>query len=488
MAKQPPRQTRTGLLSEARRLILPAGITSTGAPAILAVARQLRLNLDDWQADIVRVMFAKTKEGRLASEIVAMSIPRQAGKTYLVAAVVFAYCLVRPGVTVAWTAHHHRVMSETFASLRQIASQQRVSPHIRKVNASNENRSILFANGSRIVMAARESGALRGVANVAILVLDEAQILTENALSDILPTQNVAANPLTIMMGTPPRPKDPGEVFTQQREQAIAAEKAGQPLEDATWIEFSADPEGETDDKDQWRKANPSYPKRTPLRAIRKLRKALTEDHFRREALGIWDDKATPSVIPASDWDACADGESKPFERFVLALEVSPERERASVALAGIRADGRPHVELYRSEEGTAWCVDWIADRYKLNEIAAVVVDPRSPAGSLLPEFKKAKVKVVEPTGDDVANACAEFYDAATSGLLRHTGQPQLTHSLNSARRRSIGDRWVWNRKSTDSDITPIVAATLAVWGTTSRKVKARTSGRTSSGRRGTVG
>lgn len=39
---------------------------------VLAVARQLRLNLDDWQADIVRVMFAKTKEGRLASEIVAM--------------------------------------------------------------------------------------------------------------------------------------------------------------------------------------------------------------------------------------------------------------------------------------------------------------------------------------------------------------------------------------------------------------------------------
>ncbi len=39
------------------------------------------------------------------------------------------------------------------------------------------------------------------------------------------------------------------------------------------WIEFSADDDAETDDLSQLKQANPSYPKRTPLRAIRKLRR-----------------------------------------------------------------------------------------------------------------------------------------------------------------------------------------------------------------------
>jgi hypothetical protein len=39
----------------------------------------------------------------------------------------------------------------------------------------------------------------------------------------------------------------------------------------------------------QWAKANPSYPKRTPKKAILRLRKLLSLDDFMREALGIWD-------------------------------------------------------------------------------------------------------------------------------------------------------------------------------------------------------
>lgn len=76
---------------------------------------------------------------------------------------------------------------------------------------------------------------------------------------------------------------------------------------------------------------------------------------------------------------------------------------------------------------------------------------------------------------EDVTTACALIFDSAMEAQVRHVGQPQLTASLNSARKRSIGDRWAWNRKSADSDITPIVAATLALWGLNSTKVMRRT-------------
>ena len=489
LAKQQQRQTSLGLLPDARHVVTPAEIASTSAPRIIAVAKQVGLALDGWQQDACRIIMARTASGAYAAETVGISIPRQAGKTYLVGAVVFAMCLADGGITVAWTAHHNKVMLETFSSLRKTANSPAVAKHIRKINASAENRSVEFTNGSRIVMAARESGALRGVANVSVLVLDEAQILTENALSDILPTQNVAKNPLTIMLGTPPRPKDPGEVFTQQRNQALEAEKAGEPLELATWIEFSADDDAETDDLGQWAKANPSFPERTPEKAIRKLRRALSEDHFRREALGIWDDKSTPSVIPPTIWADCLDEDSVAFERLILAVDINPLRTHASVALTGLRADGLTHVELDHAAEGVDWVVEWVANRFERNPIISVVIDSKSPAASLIPELKQRKVRVTQTTTDDMANACADFFDAAISRKLRHIGQHQLTGSLNSARKRSIGDRWAWNRQTQDSDITPIVAATLAHWGVHSRKVKGGSSGRqASTGRRGFVG
>lgn len=483
LAKRPAPRTRSGLLPEARRVVLPDGIVSTSAPSVLAVAAKLGVTLDPWQADVARIVFAKRRDGEFASDVVAISVPRQAGKTFLVSALVLSYCLANPGVTVAWTAHHNKVMLETFQHLRTMVAPDRVAKRVSKVNASAENRSIVFVNGSRIVMAARESGALRGVSRVSILVLDEAQILTEAAMSDVLPTQNAARGALTIMLGTPPRPKDPGEVFTQQREQALRADQAGEPLDAAAWVEFSADDDAETDDLDQWRQANPSYPKRTPLKAIRKLRRMLTEDHFRREALGIWDDKSTPAVIPVTDWGACLDADSVAVEKLVLAVDIAPERTHASVAVAGLRADDLVHVEVDEMRAGTGWVCDWVVARCEANPVAAVVVDAKGPAASLAPELKRRKCRVVMTTADDMTNACADFYDAAVNRELRHIGQPQLTVSLNSARKRSIGDRWAWNRKSSDADITPIVAATLAHWGVGSRKVRARPT-QTTAGRR----
>lgn len=478
MKRQKP-QTRPGLLPEAARLVLPAGVVTSGAPRRIAVAAKLGLGLDPWQVDVSRTIWAQTAAGVLANDTVCMSIPRQSGKTYLVAANVFAECLITPGTQVAWTAHHGFVMRQTFTQLAALAERPDVKPHIKAgrsgVKRGAEERSINFRNGSQIVMAARESGALRGIAKVRILILDEAQILSEDAMADMIPTQNQAeGGVLVVMMGTPPKAGDDSEVWSNQRAAALAAEKAGKPLELTTWIEFSADADAETDDLDQLRRANPSYPKRTPLRAVRKMRRLLTEDHFRREALGIWDDRSTPAVIPPGVWSDLEDPASKPAGKLVLGVDVSPDRETASVCLAGQRSDDLVHVELYESRQGVAWLVDWLAAKCTTNPIAAVVIDAKSPAASLIPALKKAKVRVVTTNTDDMANACAEYYDACLDGTLRHTGQVQLTRSLNSARKRSIGDRWAWNRKTADADITPIVAATLAVWGVQSRKVRDR--------------
>lgn len=462
--------------------VIPAGIKSSSGLRLVEVARRCGFGLDVWQQQIAWLMFARRADGSYASDTFGMSIPRQAGKTYLVSALMIALCLSEPKTTVMWTAHHNSVMLETFHHMRAAIWSKAVKLHVLAVRSSNMDRSIIFRNGSRIVMRSRESGAARGLDRVSVIVLDEAQILSEDAMADLAPTQNTAAKALTVMLGTPPRPKDPSDVFVGRRDRALAVQKGKAKPGLFSWVEFAADPDCDTDDLDQLRLANPSYPKRTPLRAIRKLREDLSEDNFRREALGIWDDLSTPMVIPQTVWDELEDLASLGVERLVLGVDVDPARTHASVCVAALRSDGLVHVELVATsasvlEKGepphVGWLPDWLAEKAKVNDLAGIVLDAKSPAASLLPELQARKLKVTVTGTDDMATACAGFYDSAIEKSMRHIGQPQLTVALQNARKRSIsGDRWAWNRKSSDSDITPIVAATLAVWGVKSRKVK----------------
>ena len=88
----------------------------------------------------------------------------------------------------------------------------------------------------RAPSCAREKGFGRGFQKVAIIVYDEAQILTQAALDDMIPATNTHPNPLVFFIGTPPKPADPSDVFLNMRHEAVSGEST-----DYLYIEFSAD-------------------------------------------------------------------------------------------------------------------------------------------------------------------------------------------------------------------------------------------------------
>lgn len=467
----------TPKLSEAaRHVILPAGIVSTGWPAVRDKCSELGLSFDDWQAGLLRGMLAKRADGKYAATVggVVTSIPRQTGKTYTFGAASFALCLLFPRLTVLWTAHRLKTAKETFKYMQGLASRRKIAPHIEQVFTGSGEEAIVFRNGSRILFGARETGFGRGFAKVDIEMFDEAQILTERALDDMLPAMNASPNALAIFAGTPPRPIDPGEVFGRLRSEAI---EAGTGVGDTMYVEFSADKDASPDDLEQQAKANPSFPHRTPVEAIQRLRKQLSEDSFLREAMGIWDADSQHRVISEEAWSLIADPASMAIERLTLAIDVPPERSVASVGLAGQRADGRWHVELDEQRKGVDWVVPWVVSRAEKNRLHAVVVDTFSG----LVEQRRGRnyllgsdveVTLAGAEGRDMADASAKFFDSVVDGSLRHTDQPQVNVALSVARKRPIGAGWGWNRKDAASDISPVVAETLALWGAQNDNVK----------------
>jgi hypothetical protein len=467
------RPTTDGKLSElARHVVLPAGIATTGWPAVRDKCDEFAVRFDGWQDGLGRAILAKREGGQYAAGIggVVISIARQVGKTFLIGMMIVALCVLFPGLKVVWTAHRTRTSDETFKSLQGVVKRKRIAPHVLTVRQANGQQEISFLNGSRILFGARESGFGRGFDDVDVLVFDEAQILTSKALDDMVPATNVAENPLILMMGTPPKPTDPSEAFTERRREALSGD-----ADDMLFVEFSAERDADLDDRAQWRKGNPSYPHRTPEAAMLRMKRQLGDESFRREGLGIWDSDSAArwSVVSAGAWADRAVAESPPGV-VAYGVDMSPDRAWLAISVAVKPDDGGPvHVEVACHEsgrKGTEWAVLWLAERWR--NAAAVVVDAQSPAASLVPALAAKHVAVTVTTAGDMSKACGMFVDGVRDKGLTHFGQPALTDALAGATKRNIGlaGGWGWDRRDPSVDISPLVAATVALFGVQTSK------------------
>lgn len=484
-------------LSEvARHVVIPSGIVSTGWPAVYRQIREFGDVFDQWQQDTGRLILGKRESGEFAATVggIVLSIARQVAKTFMIGRIIFALCILNPNLTVIWTAHRLRTSDETFRKLSALAKKPSISKHIDgKPREANGQQEIAFKNGSRILFGAREGGFGRGFDEVDILVLDEAQILTEKALEDMVASTNQSrweSGALIFYMGTPPRPIDPGEAFTARRAEALAFREGaeyGPPSvgEDTVYIECSADEGADPDDRAQWAKGNPSYPRRTPLRSMLRLRKNLPSvDSWRREGLGIWDRAVlAKSLINPEKWGLLA-VDDPPVGRLVVGVKFSVDGALAGLAVATKpdEKDTPVHVDGLRvasTGEGYGWIVDWCVERRE--RIAQIVIDGKGSDAVLIAALKDAgfnpRAKAKKPSSrfirvpnlGEYYEAHETFLQAVTDEGLTHSAGELLDGQIAGSVKRKIGNQGGWGWQSIrDTDNTAVIdAATLAFWGAT---------------------
>lgn len=476
----------------------PAASTLGGEFADLAAAAGLAL--DPWQRLVLDVGLGRTELGRWACFECGLVVPRQNGKGSVFEALELGWLFLMRERLVVHTAHEFKTCADGFRRvLELVENNDWLRKRVAKVNHAHGEEGIKTTAGAELRFMARTSGSGRGFTGDKV-VLDEAYALTPAHMAALLPTLSSVDDP-QLWYGS--------SAGMESSVMLRGVRDRGRTGDDPRlgYLEWCALLTDDPDDIASAAKANPALGRRISVEYIENERRSLaltSPTEYRRERLGIWDDESgAAGVIDLEAWAALLDDESRIVGPKTFAVDVTPDRAWTTVAVAGRRADKLDHVELVKHQAGTRWAAPLLAELVRLWRSGPVVLDPASPAGSLIADLDELGVPVATVNGREYAQACGAFFDAvmppppgaapaelatsldqawpgpvteptaaapaAHAPTVRHIGQAPLTAAVAAARRRQIGEAWGWGRRHTDAVISPLVAATLALHGHRSR-------------------
>jgi hypothetical protein len=464
---------------------VPGCVESLGG-RVVEFARAVGLTLDPEQELVLEGSLGVRADGRWQTREVGVNMPRQNGKGEILLARELFGLFELGERLVIHTAHEFKTSAEHFQRLEAVVRgcpelhakvSRRPSGQIDGYRYSHGEESITLQDGARIEFKTRTKSGMRGFAGVDLLVLDEAMIIAEAAHSSALPiirASKAERGPQLWYAGSAvdQDAHDHGVVWTRVRERGIAGED--QSLAYFEWSLDAEHPDAVSDetalDKALWQQVNFAVARgRVPLEHMEWERRALSPRGFIVELLGVGDwpvtDAVPASVINMEQWQALVDLDSSPLDPLCFAFDVTPSRSSASIGVAGKRSDGLAHVEVVEQREGTGWLVARLVSLNEKHRPVGVFCDAFGPAGSIVDELVDRGVPVESVTSTEHGRACAMIFDTVEQSGLRHLGTAELQLALRGAKTRQMaGDSWLWARKKSSVDISPLVAVTLALW------------------------
>jgi hypothetical protein len=441
---------------------VPLSNGSAGQEAV-ALAASAGLVLDPWQAYVLENSLGERVDGRWAAREVGLIVSRQNGKGSILEARELAGLFLLDEMELVHTAHQFKTSSDHFLRIKQLIVNtpdlyRQVKP--RGIRESHGEEGITLTTGARLRFVARSvNGSGRGFAQIDFLAIDEAFEAQRAALASLLPMQLAAKNAQTWYTSSVEDRGPATDHLKRLRDRGRAGQATG-----LAYFEWSAPDDSDADDPDGRAAANPGLGIRLAYEDLQSLRDSQDELTFRTEHLSIWPELNSNAALSATQWGELVDAQSRATP-LAFAVEVSLDRGRAAIGVAGNRVDGLQHVELVEQHRGTDWVVRRCVELNGRHGPVTWVVDGGGPANSLIEPLEAAGLKVLVAQTRDVGLACAAFTDAVTQETLRHGPQPELDQAVAGAKKRPLGDgAFAFGRKASTVDISALQAVTLAHW------------------------
>jgi hypothetical protein len=435
-----------------------------------------------WQRMVVDVALEiDPVSGRLAYDEVGLTVPRQSGKSTLILAKTVHRCSAT-----AFFGERQRV---TYTAQTRIKAREKweedyvadleAARGFRgrfRVNRPPGNEHIRFQNGSRFgIESSTEKAGHGGTLDEAFI--DEAFAQVDHRLEQAFgPAMITRANKQLWWVSTAGW-LDGSPYLQDKVAQGRKAVAQGR-TRGLAYFEYSAPDDADPGDEATWLGCMPALGFTITLEAIRsEYVKALDAgrlDDFKRAYLNIWVPKPVevaaiePAAVDITRWRELTDMDAShaPAVLQSMAIEVDRDRVNASIGAAGVRDDGRRHLELVERAPGVKWIVPFAKAIEAKNGPVQFVVDGGGPAADLVPDLEAEGLTVLVAGLGDVAAAAAGLVDDVREGDAVHGPDEVLDTAVRCSRKRTFRDGgFAFGRVKSTDDVTPLVAVSLASWG-----------------------
>lgn len=449
----------------------PKGVGSDGGLSVELMATA-GVTLDPWQGLVLDRMLRYRVDGKWSCPTCVLIVPRQNGKGEILVARMLAGLYLFEEELITYTAHLFNTAQEHFRRIAYLVEDTpALSKRVKSIHTANGKESIELKptparpKGQRLRFLARSEKSGRGFTGDCV-ILDEAYDIPELILDALIPTMSARAH---MTKGGPQLwySSSAGMETSLQLRQVRERGIAGDPrMGLAEWsAESVTDPEGLA-------RANPGLGLRIDPEWIADTEgrygpngyepQNLSERGFQRERLGIWPIGLLERVIPIEDWEDVQTGK-RLAGKLRFGFDILPDRSMAAIAasdgkvieMTGSREDGYDH------KAGTSWLVGRLK-ALASKAGATVVIDGGGPAVSVADDLEAEGVTVERLGHAQLSAACARIYDAIIDRTVRFVPAEPMNEAVAGLVKHETGDRWVWSRAKSQSDITPFNAATLA--------------------------
>lgn len=463
--------------------------TSHGFEAIDFAENVLGVELYPWQKWVLIHALELKPNGKFRFRTIILLVARQNGKSRLLQILSLWRMYVDGAPLVIGTAQNLDIAEELWSAAVELAQEcDELAAEIKHVDRTNGKKTLRLAPDPenhlpirryKVAAANRKGG--RGLSGDLVLMDELREHTNWESWSAVTKTTMARAKP---QVWAASNAGDASSVVLRHLRKASVRQIIDKDTAKASvaLFEYAAvkwDPRGgddqtgdyvnlKTSDQEGWAMANPSL--NWGDLTTEALQAAFDTDPdpvFRTECLCQWISTSSMGPWDTGVWESLKDKKSAraPKTGYYFGVDVSWDRNWAAVAMAGFREDGLVHAEVIAYRTGTDWVVPWLAERKDREGLLGIALQENgSPVGSLLTDFTKAGIEILGWGGGELGKGTGAFYDLVRQLKLRHRDQEALNLAASTAATKPVADYWLWDRKRSPFDVSPLIALNAAVW------------------------
>jgi hypothetical protein len=430
-------------------------------------AKVLGRELMPWQRQASQLL-NEHNAGVRTRPFTVVTIQRQAGKTTWLLAEALERCLFGgPFRRVWYTAQNGQYAREKWGELVAELTGPG-APLRRKIESkfTNGTERLIFPNGSTLRPFPPTKDALHSMQSD-LVILDEAwkhdAVRGAELMQAIGPTQATRPGAQVVVVSTA------GTADSTWLRPLVDRGRGGDPA--VTYLEWGIADDVDPMDLDAVAAAHPAIGRTIDRQFLVDQAgiMAATPGEFARAYGNRWT-TTLEQLIPAVAWAAIRHRDGTPAVGVapVLGADVAVDRSAAAVVACWPDTKGLPTLEVVQYGPGTDWVAPRLLELHAAHGSPVVLDGGTGPASTVVDQLRVGEqlpgwVRAVTPR--EYTTACAQLLDGIGDRTVRHRGDPALDAAVGAAARRTVGEGWAWSRRIPTTDVSPLIAASLALYG-----------------------